>query len=77
VTAAEVLVGYFSRQAAMYASGVGLGASKGKEIGKYSEGYSGYVDKVKDVVSGRWGMLRRSTLTMLLDGRRGNGSASE
>ena len=35
----------------MYASGVGLGASKGKEVGKYQEGYTGYVNMVKDSVS--------------------------
>lgn len=38
-------------QTAIYASGVGLGASKGKEVGKYQEGYTGYVNMVKDSVS--------------------------
>ena len=38
-------------QTAIYASGVGLGASKGKEVGKYQEGYAGYVNMVKDSVS--------------------------
>jgi hypothetical protein len=38
-------------QTAVYASGAGLGASKGKEIGKYQEGYAGYVNMVKDSVS--------------------------
>lgn len=36
---------------AIYAQGVGLGASKGKEIGKYAEGYSGYVHMAQDAVS--------------------------
>ncbi|KAG6850456.1 hypothetical protein H0H93_012877 [Arthromyces matolae] len=38
-------------QTAMYAQGAGLGASKGKEIGKYTEGYSGYVHMAQDAVS--------------------------
>ncbi|KAI9508851.1 hypothetical protein F5148DRAFT_979244 [Russula earlei] len=38
-------------QTAIYATGVGLGASKGKEVGKYQEGYTGYVNMVKDSVS--------------------------
>lgn len=29
-----------------------MGASKGKEIGKYAEGYSGYVHMAQDAVSG-------------------------
>lgn len=41
----------FYRQTAIYATGVGLGASKGKEVGKYQEGYAGYVNMVKDSVS--------------------------
>jgi RNA-binding protein 5/10 len=39
------------RQTAIYAQGAGLGASKGKEIGKYGEGYSGYVHMAQDGVS--------------------------
>ena len=39
------------RQTAIYATGVGLGATKGKEVGKYQEGYAGYVNMVKDSVS--------------------------
>lgn len=39
------------RQTAIYAQGVGLGASKGRELGKYTEGYSGYVNMVQDAVS--------------------------
>lgn len=35
---------------AIYAEGVGLGASKGKEVGKYGEGYSGYVSMAQDAV---------------------------
>ncbi|KAI0050018.1 hypothetical protein FA95DRAFT_1514751 [Auriscalpium vulgare] len=38
-------------QTAIYATGVGLGASKGKEIGKYQDGYTGYVHMAKDAVS--------------------------
>lgn len=40
-----------SSQTALYAQGVGLGASKGRELGKYTEGYSGYVNMVQDAVS--------------------------
>ena len=40
-----------SSQTAIYAQGAGLGASKGKEIGKYTEGYSGYVHMAQDSVS--------------------------
>lgn len=39
------------RKTAIYASGAGLGASKGKEVGKYTEGYSGYVNMAKDLVN--------------------------
>lgn len=42
------------RQTAIYATGVGLGASKGKEVGKYQEGYAGYVNMAKDSVSYIW-----------------------
>jgi hypothetical protein len=35
----------------MFAAGVGLGASKGAEIGKHPEGYAGYLSKGKDMVS--------------------------
>ena len=42
------------RQTAIYATGVGLGATKGKEVGKYQEGYAGYVNMVKDSVSHVW-----------------------
>lgn len=37
---------------AIFAQGVGLGASKGAEVGKYAEGYAGYVQKAQDAVSG-------------------------
>jgi len=40
-------------ETALYAQGVGLGASKGKEVGKYS-GYSGYVDMAKDAARERY-----------------------
>ncbi|KIM60637.1 hypothetical protein SCLCIDRAFT_1216693 [Scleroderma citrinum Foug A] len=42
-------------QTAIYAQGVGLGASKGKELGKYAEGYSGYVNMVQDGARERYG----------------------
>ncbi|KAF9228042.1 hypothetical protein BS17DRAFT_793613 [Gyrodon lividus] len=42
-------------QTAIYAQGVGLGASKAKELGKYAEGYSGYVHMVQDVARERYG----------------------
>ncbi|KAL4064306.1 hypothetical protein V8B97DRAFT_1950461 [Scleroderma yunnanense] len=42
-------------QTAIYAQGVGLGASKGKELGKYAEGYSGYVHMVQDAARERYG----------------------
>ena len=38
-------------QTAIYAQGVGLGASKGKEIGKYADGYTGYVQQAQEAVS--------------------------
>lgn len=41
-------------QTAIYASGAGLGASKGKEVGKYQEGYAGYVTMVKDSARERY-----------------------
>lgn len=40
-------------ETAMYESGAGIGASKGKEIGKYT-GYSGYVAMAKDNVRDRY-----------------------
>ncbi|KAH9927043.1 hypothetical protein B0H21DRAFT_839215 [Amylocystis lapponica] len=42
-------------QTAIYAQGVGLGASKGKDIGKYAEGYSGYVHMAQDAARERYG----------------------
>ncbi|KAF8633727.1 hypothetical protein AX17_004384 [Amanita inopinata Kibby_2008] len=41
-------------QTAIYAQGVGLGASKGKDIGKYTEGYSGYVHMAQDAARERY-----------------------
>jgi len=39
------------RQTAIYAQGAGLGASKGKDISKYTEaGYSGYVHMAQEAV---------------------------
>ncbi|RDB23995.1 RNA-binding protein 5-A [Hypsizygus marmoreus] len=42
-------------QTSIYAQGVGLGASKGKDIGKYTEGYSGYVHMAQDAARERYG----------------------
>ncbi|THH32967.1 hypothetical protein EUX98_g1229 [Antrodiella citrinella] len=42
-------------QTAIYAQGAGLGASKGKEIGKYTEGYTGYVHMAQDSARERYG----------------------
>jgi predicted Zn-dependent protease len=42
-------------QTAIYSQGVGLGASKGRELGKYTEGYSGYVNMVQDAARERYG----------------------
>ncbi|GJJ11996.1 hypothetical protein Clacol_006234 [Clathrus columnatus] len=40
---------------AVYAQGVGLGASKGKELGKYAESYSGgYINAVRDSAKERY-----------------------
>lgn len=36
---------------AIYAQGVGLGAVKAREIGKFAEGYSGYVQQAQEAVS--------------------------
>lgn len=47
-------------QTAIYAQGVGLGASKGKEIGKYESGYSGYVHMAQDAVSARYQLCHTS-----------------
>lgn len=38
-------------ETAIYAQGVGLGASKGKELSKYTEGFSNYAHMVQDSVS--------------------------
>ena len=38
------------RQTAIYAAGVGLGASKAKDISKLANDYSGYVSLAKDAV---------------------------
>ncbi|EIM90511.1 uncharacterized protein STEHIDRAFT_75317 [Stereum hirsutum FP-91666 SS1] len=42
-------------QTQIYASGVGLGASKGVEVGKYEPGYTGYVHKAQDAARERYG----------------------
>jgi len=41
-------------ETAIFAQGVGLGASKGKEIGKYADGYSGYVIAARDSAKERY-----------------------
>lgn len=51
---ADIELTSLESQTAIYAQGVGLGASKGKEIGKYSEGYSGYVSMAQDAVRVLW-----------------------
>lgn len=38
-------------ETAVYTPGVGLGASKGKDLGKYAEGFSSYVHMAQDSVS--------------------------
>ncbi|KAF5358221.1 hypothetical protein D9756_001815 [Leucocoprinus leucothites] len=40
---------------AMYAQGVGLGAAKAREIGKFAEGYSGYVQQAQEAARERYG----------------------
>lgn len=52
-----------ARVTAIYAQGVGLGASKGKEIGKFSEGYSGYVQQAQEAVSTTAGVLETLSLS--------------
>ncbi|KAJ8699754.1 hypothetical protein PTI98_002845 [Pleurotus ostreatus] len=41
-------------QTAIYAQGVGLGASKPRDIGKLTEGYSGYVNMAQDAARERY-----------------------
>jgi len=41
-------------QTAVYAQGAGLGASKAKELGKYPDGYSGYVHMAQDAARERY-----------------------
>ncbi|EIN07565.1 hypothetical protein PUNSTDRAFT_103581 [Punctularia strigosozonata HHB-11173 SS5] len=41
-------------QTAIYAQGVGLGASKGQEVGKYEPGYTGYLHKAQDAARERY-----------------------
>ncbi|KAF8655855.1 hypothetical protein AX16_002938 [Volvariella volvacea WC 439] len=40
---------------AIYAQGAGLGASKGKELGKLTDGYSGYVQMAQEAARERYG----------------------
>jgi len=42
-------------QTNIYAQGVGLGASKGRELGKYTDGYAGYVHMAQDAARERFG----------------------
>jgi hypothetical protein len=41
----------YSSQTNIYAQGVGLGGSQGRELGKYADGYTGYVHMAQDAVS--------------------------
>jgi len=54
---------------AIYAEGVGLGASKGKDIGKLTEGYSGYLAMAQDSVRINTLILYQS---LILNSRLGN-----
>ncbi|KAJ8580110.1 hypothetical protein M405DRAFT_869717 [Rhizopogon salebrosus TDB-379] len=42
-------------QTNIYTQGVGLGVSKGRELGKYADGYTGYVRMAQDAVRERFG----------------------
>ncbi|KAF8906058.1 hypothetical protein CPB84DRAFT_1814018 [Gymnopilus junonius] len=42
-------------ETAIYAPGAGLGASKGKDLGKYAEGFSSYVHMAQDAARERYG----------------------
>ncbi|KAF8168722.1 hypothetical protein BJ912DRAFT_1001311 [Pholiota molesta] len=42
-------------ETAVYAPGVGLGASKGKDLGKYTEGFTSYVHMAQDSARERYG----------------------
>ncbi|PPQ66853.1 hypothetical protein CVT26_009632 [Gymnopilus dilepis] len=42
-------------ETAVYAPGAGLGASKGKDLGKYAEGFSSYVHMAQDAARERYG----------------------
>ena len=42
---------FFYSETAVYTAGAGLGASKGKDIGKYAEGFSSYSHMAQDAVS--------------------------
>ncbi|KAF8964646.1 hypothetical protein BDZ97DRAFT_1814865 [Flammula alnicola] len=42
-------------ETAVYAPGVGLGASKGKDLGKYAEGFTSYVHMAQDSARERYG----------------------
>jgi RNA-binding protein 5/10 len=37
-------------ETAVFAQGVGLGASKGKEVSKYAESYKGYAESARESV---------------------------
>jgi hypothetical protein len=52
-----------ARVTAIYAQGVGLGATKAREIGKFSEGYSGYVQQAQEAVSATTGVLETHSLS--------------
>jgi hypothetical protein len=42
---------HYSSQTNIYAQEVGLGASKGRELGKYADGYTGFVHMAQDAVT--------------------------
>jgi len=46
---ADLTIFYIS-ETAVYSPGMGLGASKGKDIGKYTDGFSSYVHMAQDSV---------------------------
>jgi hypothetical protein len=45
------LTAIYISETAVYSPGMGLGASKGKDIGKYTDGFSSYVHMAQDSVT--------------------------
>lgn len=56
----------FRSQTAIYAAGAGLGSSKGREIGKFQDGYTSYVQMAKDVVRILYLSICRITVDLLM-----------